>query len=89
MEELSQRIDEIPFPQEKVLFDYNSNEKIFSAMMLMEWVKEKKEEELFQEYSLAPGTLFGKNKIIEWLAYSTIELSKVVGEERHFSNNLT
>ncbi|MGI6589264.1 MAG: DEAD/DEAH box helicase [Candidatus Iainarchaeum sp.] len=83
MEELSQRIDEIPFPQEKVLFDYNSNEKIFSAMMLMEWVKEKKEEELFQEYSLAPGTLFGKNKIIEWLAYSTIELSKVVGEERH------
>jgi len=83
MEELAQRLEEIPFLQEKVLFDHNSNEKIFSTMMLLEWIKEKKEEELFNEFSLAPGTLFGKNKIVEWLAYSTIELSKVIGEERH------
>lgn len=83
MEELAQRLEEIPFLQEKVLFDPNSNEKIFSTMMLLEWIKEKKEEELFNEFSLAPGTLFGKNKIVEWLAYSTIELSKVIGEERH------
>lgn len=83
IEEITNRLDEFPFTQEKVLFDRNSNEKIFSTMMLIEWIKEKKEEELFKEFSLAPGTLFGKNKILEWLAYSTIELSKVIGEERH------
>ena len=27
--------------------------------------------------------MFGKNRIIEWLAYSTIELSKALGETRH------
>lgn len=86
MEEMSTRLDEIPFLQEKVLFDRNSNEKFFSAMMLTEWIKEKKENELFKEFSLAPGTLFGKNQIIEWLAYSTIELSKVLHEERHLIN---
>ena len=83
MEEISQKLDELPFLQEKVLFDRNSNEKFFSAMMLLEWIKEKKESDLFKEFSLAPGTLFGKTQIIEWLAYSTIELSKVLHEERH------
>jgi helicase len=52
-------------------------------MMLLEWIKEKKENELFTEFALAPGTLFGKTQILEWLAYSTIELSKVLHEERH------
>ncbi len=83
MEEMSNKLDEIPFLQEKVLFDRSSNEKFFSAMMLQEWIKEKKESDLFKEFSLAPGTLFGKTQIIEWLAYSTIELSKVLSEGRH------
>jgi helicase len=52
-------------------------------LLLEKWINEKKEEELFKTYGLAPGTLFGKTRIIEWLAYSTIELSKVIGEERH------
>ncbi len=86
MEEMSNKLDEVPFLQEKVLFDRGSNEKFFSAMMLLEWIKEKKESELFSEFSLAPGTLFGKTQIIEWLAYSTIELSKVLNEERHLVN---
>ncbi|MFA5931055.1 MAG: DEAD/DEAH box helicase [archaeon] len=83
MEELSSRIDELPFSQEKVLFEPESLEKFFSAMMLEEWITEKKENDLFKEYSLAPGLLFGKKQIIEWMAYSTIELSKVLGQERH------
>jgi len=86
MEEMSNKLDELPFTQEKVLFDASSNQKFFSAMMLQEWIKEKKESDLFKEFSLAPGTLFGKTQIIEWLAYSTIELSKVLHEERHLVN---
>ena len=83
MEEMTNRVDEIPFSQEKVLFETDSTEKFFSSLMLEYWIKEKKEQELFKEFALAPGTLFGKNQIIEWLAYSTIELSKVLNQERH------
>lgn len=83
MEELSDRIDELPFSQEKILYEPESIEKFFSAMMLEKWVSEKHEADLFNEYGLAPGMLFGKTQIIEWLSYSTIELSKVLGTERH------
>lgn len=83
MEELSSRIDELPFSQEKVLFEPESLEKFFSAMMLEAWINEKKENDLFKEYALAPGLLFGKKQIIEWMAYSTIELAKVLGQEKH------
>ncbi|MFA6065540.1 MAG: DEAD/DEAH box helicase [archaeon] len=83
MEEMTNRVDELPFSQEKILFETDSTEKFFSSLMLEYWIKEKKEQELFKEFALAPGTLFGKNQIIEWLAYSTIELSKVLNQERH------
>jgi helicase len=83
MEELSNKLEEIPFKQEDALFAPESMEKFFSALMLEHWVNEKREGELFKEFGLAPGVLFGKTRIIEWLAYSTIELSKVLGQERH------
>jgi len=83
MEELSNRLDELPFAQEKVLFEPESLEKFFSALMIEKWVNEKKEQELFKDFGLAPGLLFGKIQVIEWLSYSTIELSKVLGQDRH------
>jgi helicase len=83
MEELSTRAELLPFAQEKVLFEPESIEKFFSAMMIEAWINEKKEQELFKEHGLAPGALFGKTQIIEWLAYSTIELAKVIKQERH------
>jgi len=83
MEELSNKLEEIPFAQEKALFAPESTEKFFSALMLEHWVNEKREGELFSNFGLAPGVLFGKTRIIEWLAYSTVELSKVLGQERH------
>lgn len=83
IEELSERTDELPFSHEKTIYEPESLEKFFSAMMLEKWVNEKREAELFSEYGLAPGLLFGKTQIVEWLAYSTIELAKVLGIERH------
>ena len=83
MEEISTRAELLPFSQEHVLFEPESVQKFFSAMMFEEWINEKREQELFKNYSLAPGALFGKAKIIEWLSYSTIELAKVLGQERH------
>jgi len=86
LEEMTNRVDELPFSQEKILFEIDSTEKFFSSLMLEYWIKEKKEQDLFKEFNLAPGTLFGKNQIIEWLSYATIELSKVLHEDRHQIN---
>ncbi len=83
IEELNNRIDELPFKEEQVLFEPESLDKFFSALMLEYWINEKKESELFKEFGLAPGVLFGKNQMIEWLSYSTIELSKVLNQDRH------
>jgi helicase len=82
-EEINSRFFEVPFSQEKLLFEPESTNKFFSAMMLEQWVEEKREQELFEKYGVLPGTLFGKTRIVEWLAYSTIELSKVLGLEHH------
>jgi helicase len=82
-EEINSRFLEVPFSQEKLLFEPESTNKFFSAMMLEQWVEEKREQELFEKYGVLPGTLFGKTRIVEWLAYSTIELSKVLGLEHH------
>ena len=82
-EEYNSRMNELPFSQEKLLFDNSAVEKFFSALMIEYWVNEKREQELFKDFGLAPGMLFNKTRILEWLAYSTIELSKVLGEQRH------
>ncbi len=87
LEEMSGRADELPFRQEKTLFEPEAIEKFFSAMMLEQWINEKHESELFTNYGLAPGLLFGKTQIIEWLSYATIELSKVMGLEKHLINS--
>jgi len=87
LEELASRVDELPFRQEKTLFEPEAIEKFFSALMLEQWINEKHESELFTNYGLAPGLLFGKTQIIEWLSYATIELSKVLGIEKHLINS--
>ncbi len=87
LEEMASRSDELPFRQEKTMFESEALEKFFSAMMLEQWINEKHESELFTNYGLAPGLLFGKTQIIEWLSYATIELSKVLGIEKHLINS--
>ena len=82
-EELNERANELPFKQEKLLFEPDSLNKFFSALMLEQWINERREQDLLKDFGVAPGALFGKNMIIEWLAYSTIELSKVLGLDHH------
>ncbi|MEK6958632.1 MAG: DEAD/DEAH box helicase [archaeon] len=88
-EEFHDRIIEIPFSEEEALYSSDAQlNKFFSALMLEHWCNEKKEQELFKDYNLAPGVLFGKTRIIEWLSYSTIELSKVLAQERHLTPSI-
>jgi len=81
--ELNAHINELPFSKEQLFFETDSTEIFFSALILQEWISEVQEQELFEKFGLSPGVLFGKARILEWLAYSTIELSKVLDEKRH------
>ena len=82
-EEYNARTNEMPYTSEQLLFDNNAVQKFFSALMMENWINEKREQEMFKDFGLAPGLLFNKTRLIEWLAYSTIELAKVLGETRH------
>jgi helicase len=77
--------NEFPFKEEKLLFEDNFLDVFYSALLLEKWINEESQQKLFKEFDLSPGVLFGKTKILEWLSYATIELSKVLEEERHFT----
>jgi helicase len=54
-------------------------QSIKTAAFLNAWVEEAGEDRLFEEYNVRPGELQAKLSIADWLLYSIIELSKVVG----------
>lgn len=82
--EFSNNLEKLPISKEDLYLaenDFVTN--YFNSIILNEWINEKKEQDLSTNFGVLPGVLFGKNKIIEWISYSTIELSKVIGKERH------
>lgn len=84
MKEFNENLNNLPISKEDLYYlENDSITNYFNTIILNEWINEKKEQELFSDFGLMPGVLFGKTKIIEWLAYSTIELSKTINEERH------
>jgi helicase len=81
LEDFCYRSKELPF--EKNFFLENQLNVFYSSLLLEKWVNEENEQDLFKNFGLSPGVLFGKTRILDWLAYSTIELSKIIGDERH------
>jgi len=49
-----------------------------TGMMFQDWVNEKDEEFLLEEYNVRPGELRAKLNIADWLMYSSEELSKLL-----------
>ncbi len=60
-------------------FDPGLLDKFNSALLLNEWLSEKSEQQLMDEFNTKPGVLFSKLRICDWLAYSALELSRVLG----------
>ncbi|MDE1860162.1 MAG: DEAD/DEAH box helicase [Candidatus Micrarchaeota archaeon] len=66
--------------------NYESDEAIFydplrafsSATMLLDWISEKTEPEITNEYNTTPGALFTKITNADWLLYSCSELAKLL-----------
>lgn len=48
-----------------------------TAKMFHDWVSEKDEEHILEAYNVAPGQLNQRQQIMEWLAYSAAELSRL------------
>jgi helicase len=50
-----------------------------TALMLLDWMDEKKEEEIIKKYSTTPGGLRTKLLNADWIMYSASELGKIIG----------
>ncbi len=83
-ESLQLRESELPIDlQREQFFDSSLLSKFRSALMLEDWINEKSESEIMEQYSVQPGILFSKRRICDWLAYSAIELSKLLQREEN------
>ncbi len=54
-------------------------ESVKSALMFDSWINESTEDQLLTKFKLAPGELYGKLQIIDWLMYSLHELALLSG----------
>ncbi|MBN2013775.1 MAG: DEAD/DEAH box helicase [Candidatus Altiarchaeota archaeon] len=59
-------------------------ERFKTARLLEFWINEVSEDTIMESYNVAPGILYQKLQIAEWLVYSSAELSKLLG----FKNSL-
>ena len=59
-------------------------QKYWTSFLLKEWISEVKEQALVDEFKIQPGILRAKLSNADWLAYSVLELAKVLGFEDHF-----
>jgi len=49
-----------------------------TALMLNEWIDEKNEEYILEQYNARPGELKGKLNIADWLLYANEDISKIL-----------
>ena len=49
-----------------------------TALMLHEWINEKSEEYLLENYNARPGELRSKLNIADWLLYASEEISRIL-----------
>ncbi len=54
-----------------------------TAMMLRDWMEEVREDKLTSKYSTTPGFIYNKLSNAEWMAYSAIELAKILHTSTH------
>ncbi len=88
--ELWERLQEekglLPINVDREMFSDNGMlQKYWTSIMLRDWVSEVREQELVETYKIQPGILRAKLQNADWLAYSCLELAKIIGLEAHFS----
>ncbi len=54
-----------------------------TAMMLNDWMGETRENDIVKKYNTTPGALYTKLNNADWLAYSAIELARLLHRSAH------
>lgn len=81
---------ELLFEKEPSLYEPEYEDfvnSIKTALMLNEWINEKTEEYLLENYNARPGELRGKMEIADWLLYATEEISRIL-QFQHFNKEI-
>ncbi|MCD6414321.1 MAG: DEAD/DEAH box helicase [Candidatus Diapherotrites archaeon] len=61
--------------------EYDFLEKYKTTLLLWDWINEKSEEKVLEDYGIAPGILRARLSNAEWIAYAGSELCKVIGAD--------
>ena len=54
-----------------------------TSLMLNDWTSEVDENTLVEKYHITPGALYTKLRNVDWIAYSAIELSRILHRSAH------
>lgn len=54
-----------------------------TALMLNDWMNEKKEPEIVSKYSSTPGALYAKLTNADWLIYASAEIARILKKSQH------
>ncbi len=57
--------------------DYLKAVKLSLALKM--WMDEKNEDEILEEFNITPGELHVKKELCDWILFSTVELSEILG----------
>jgi len=60
--------------------------EVKTAMVLGEWINEKTENDILEQFGVQPGDRFAAVQKAEWLLYSALELSQIVGASEYRSH---
>ncbi|MCR4335323.1 MAG: DEAD/DEAH box helicase [archaeon] len=85
-EQLQENKELLPINADVEMFtDNNILSKLWTSFLLKDWVEEVKEQDLVDSFKVQPGILRAKLQNADWLAYSALELAKIIGLQEHFS----
>ena len=85
-ERLQEDKGKIPVNVDSEMFaDNDLLSKYWTSLMLNDWVSEVREQSIVEDYKVQPGILRAKLKNADWLAYSSLELAKLLSLEGHYA----
>lgn len=83
-EEIQSRWEDIPLDDQNSIYsDGQIADKFQTAKFLEAWMNEMPEQELLEQYNVAPGLIRHKLQKGDWLLYAMSELSPLVGKHVH------
>lgn len=74
--------------QQEMYSDSDLLKKFNSALLFRSWIDEMSEQSIAKDFGIQPGILRSKLLICDWLAYSALELSKLLGLETNLQKLL-